>query len=56
MSLGGSKIILKYAGKDATCVMVLSLPFIILSLLIRQEYEPIHPPDAITTNLPPEKQ
>ncbi|KAF9012548.1 FMN-dependent dehydrogenase-domain-containing protein [Cyathus striatus] len=35
---GGSKIILKYAGKDAT-----------------QEYEPIHPPDAITTNLPPEK-
>ncbi|KAG2016109.1 acyl-CoA dehydrogenase, variant 2 [Coprinopsis cinerea AmutBmut pab1-1] len=36
---GGSKIILKYAGKDAT-----------------EEYEPIHPPDAITTNLPPEKQ
>jgi hypothetical protein len=36
---GGSKIILKYAGKDAT-----------------QEYDPIHPPDAITTNLPPEKQ
>ncbi|KAK0486161.1 FMN-dependent dehydrogenase-domain-containing protein [Armillaria novae-zelandiae] len=35
---GGSKIILKYAGKDATA-----------------EYEPIHPPDAITTNLPPEK-
>ncbi|KAJ7284155.1 FMN-dependent dehydrogenase-domain-containing protein [Mycena rebaudengoi] len=35
---GGSKIILKYAGKDAT-----------------QEYDPIHPPDAITTNLPPEK-
>ncbi|KAJ7639200.1 FMN-dependent dehydrogenase-domain-containing protein [Roridomyces roridus] len=35
---GGSKIILKYAGKDAT-----------------QEYEPIHPPDAITNNLPPEK-
>ncbi|KIM82585.1 hypothetical protein PILCRDRAFT_820450 [Piloderma croceum F 1598] len=35
---GGSKIILKYAGKDAT-----------------REYEPIHPPDAITTNLPPEK-
>lgn len=35
---GGSKIILKYAGKDAT-----------------EEYEPIHPPDAITTNLPPEK-
>ncbi|KAI0669650.1 glyoxylate dehydrogenase [Trametes maxima] len=36
---GGSKIILKYAGKDAT-----------------EAYEPIHPPDAITTNLPPEKQ
>ncbi|KDR75645.1 hypothetical protein GALMADRAFT_248239 [Galerina marginata CBS 339.88] len=35
---GGSKIILKYAGKDAT-----------------QEYDPIHPPDAITTNLPPHK-
>ncbi|KAG5637724.1 hypothetical protein H0H81_003434 [Sphagnurus paluster] len=35
---GGSKIILKYAGKDAT-----------------QEYDPIHPPDAITTNLPREK-
>jgi L-lactate dehydrogenase (cytochrome) len=35
---GGSKIILKYAGKDAT-----------------QEYDPIHPPDAITTNLPQEK-
>ncbi|KAF8891834.1 FMN-dependent dehydrogenase-domain-containing protein [Infundibulicybe gibba] len=35
---GGSKIILKYAGKDAT-----------------QEYDPIHPPDAITTNLPVEK-
>ncbi|PFH52160.1 hypothetical protein AMATHDRAFT_140761 [Amanita thiersii Skay4041] len=35
---GGSRIILKYAGKDAT-----------------QEYDPIHPPDAITNNLPPEK-
>ncbi|KAF8584286.1 hypothetical protein K439DRAFT_1633670 [Ramaria rubella] len=35
---GGSKIILKYAGKDAT-----------------DEYDPIHPPDAITTNLPKEK-
>ncbi|KIK95771.1 hypothetical protein PAXRUDRAFT_826689 [Paxillus rubicundulus Ve08.2h10] len=35
---GGSKIILKYAGKDAT-----------------KEYDPIHPPDAITTNLKPEK-
>ncbi|KAG8955612.1 hypothetical protein FRC04_007603 [Tulasnella sp. 424] len=35
---GGSKIILKYAGKDAT-----------------EEYDPIHPPDAITSNLPPEK-
>ncbi|KAG8904618.1 hypothetical protein FRB99_001415 [Tulasnella sp. 403] len=35
---GGSKIILKYAGKDAT-----------------EEYDPIHPPDAITTNLPPGK-
>ncbi|GBE80753.1 FMN-dependent dehydrogenase-domain-containing protein [Sparassis latifolia] len=35
---GGSKIILKYAGKDATA-----------------EYDPIHPPDAITKNLPPEK-
>lgn len=35
---GGSKIILKYAGKDAT-----------------QEYDPIHPPDAITTNLRPDK-
>ncbi|KAI0317183.1 FMN-dependent dehydrogenase-domain-containing protein [Amylostereum chailletii] len=35
---GGSKIILKYAGKDAT-----------------REYEPIHPPNAISDNLPPEK-
>ncbi|TFK78350.1 cytochrome b5, partial [Polyporus arcularius HHB13444] len=35
---GGSKIILKYAGKDATA-----------------EYDPIHPPDAIKTHLPPEK-
>ncbi|KAG6335408.1 hypothetical protein ID866_3682, partial [Astraeus odoratus] len=35
---GGSKIILKYAGKDAT-----------------EEYDPIHPPDAITTNLKPNK-
>ncbi|KAF8891829.1 glyoxylate dehydrogenase [Infundibulicybe gibba] len=35
---GGSKIILKYAGRDAT-----------------EAYEPIHPPDAITTNLPIEK-
>lgn len=35
---GGSKVILKYAGKDAT-----------------KEYDPIHPPDAITTNLKPDK-
>ncbi|KAH9174964.1 glyoxylate dehydrogenase [Lactarius sanguifluus] len=35
---GGSKIILKYAGRDAT-----------------EAYEPIHPPDAITTNLPVSK-
>jgi len=35
---GGAKIILKYAGKDAT-----------------EEYDPIHPPDAITTNLPKDK-
>ncbi|RPD57721.1 hypothetical protein L226DRAFT_554274 [Lentinus tigrinus ALCF2SS1-7] len=35
---GGSRIILKYAGKDATA-----------------EYDPIHPPDAIKTHLPPEK-
>ncbi|KAL4079165.1 glyoxylate dehydrogenase [Scleroderma citrinum] len=35
---GGSKIILKYAGKDAT-----------------EAYDPIHPPDAITTHLPKEK-
>lgn len=35
---GGSRIILKYAGQDAT-----------------EAYEPIHPPDAITTNLPVEK-
>ncbi|KAJ7188747.1 glyoxylate dehydrogenase [Mycena filopes] len=35
---GGSKIILRYAGKDATA-----------------EYEPIHPPDMISSNLPPEK-
>ncbi|KAI0000958.1 FMN-dependent dehydrogenase-domain-containing protein [Russula vinacea] len=41
--LGGSKIILKYAGKDAQ--------------LIRhsREYEPIHPPNAIIDNLPQEK-
>uniref|UniRef100_A0A0W0GCF0 L-lactate dehydrogenase (cytochrome) n=1 Tax=Moniliophthora roreri TaxID=221103 RepID=A0A0W0GCF0_MONRR len=35
---GGSKIILKYAGADAT-----------------EAYEPIHPPNAITDNLPIEK-
>ncbi|KAL5521339.1 hypothetical protein ACEPAG_9263 [Sanghuangporus baumii] len=35
---GGSKIILKYGGKDAT-----------------KEYDPIHPPDAITTHLHPSK-
>ncbi|KAF8841744.1 glyoxylate dehydrogenase [Paxillus ammoniavirescens] len=35
---GGSKIILKYAGKDAT-----------------EAYDPIHPPDAITTHLPKNK-
>ncbi|KAI5829299.1 hypothetical protein K523DRAFT_274784 [Schizophyllum commune Tattone D] len=35
---GGSKIILKYAGKDATA-----------------EYDPIHPPNTIEANLPPEK-
>ncbi|EJD41662.1 hypothetical protein AURDEDRAFT_90114 [Auricularia subglabra TFB-10046 SS5] len=35
---GGSKIILKYAGKDAT-----------------EEYDPIHPPDAITTHLPKDR-
>ncbi|KAJ7125170.1 glyoxylate dehydrogenase [Mycena epipterygia] len=35
---GGSKIILRYAGKDATAA-----------------YEPIHPPDVISSNLPPEK-
>ncbi|KAI0302338.1 glyoxylate dehydrogenase [Multifurca ochricompacta] len=35
---GGSQIILKYAGQDAT-----------------EAYEPIHPPDAITTNLPKNK-
>ncbi|KAI0639264.1 FMN-dependent dehydrogenase-domain-containing protein [Trametes polyzona] len=34
---GGAKIILKYAGKDATSA-----------------YEPIHPPDALDKNLPPE--
>ncbi|KAJ7772058.1 glyoxylate dehydrogenase [Mycena maculata] len=35
---GGSKIILRYAGQDATAA-----------------YEPIHPPDMISSNLPPEK-
>ncbi|CAL1696102.1 unnamed protein product [Somion occarium] len=35
---GGAKIILKYAGRDATSA-----------------YEPIHPPDALEKNLPPEK-
>ncbi|KAH9937553.1 FMN-dependent dehydrogenase-domain-containing protein [Fomitopsis serialis] len=35
---GGAKIILKYAGRDATTA-----------------YEPIHPPDALDKNLPPEK-
>lgn len=35
---GGAKIILKYAGKDAT-----------------EAFEPIHPPDALTKFLPPEK-
>ncbi|KAI0932367.1 hypothetical protein AcW1_000485 [Taiwanofungus camphoratus] len=35
---GGAKIILKYAGRDATAA-----------------YEPIHPPDALDKNLPPQK-
>ncbi|KZT74752.1 hypothetical protein DAEQUDRAFT_719932 [Daedalea quercina L-15889] len=35
---GGSSIILKYAGRDATAV-----------------YDPIHPPDALEKNLPPER-
>ncbi|KAJ7647740.1 FMN-dependent dehydrogenase-domain-containing protein [Roridomyces roridus] len=35
---GGSRIILRYAGKDATAA-----------------YEPIHPPDMISSNLPLEK-
>ncbi|EIW80311.1 glyoxylate dehydrogenase [Coniophora puteana RWD-64-598 SS2] len=35
---GGSRIILKYAGQDAT-----------------EAYDPIHPPDAITTHLPKDK-
>ncbi|KAH9946806.1 FMN-dependent dehydrogenase-domain-containing protein [Amylocystis lapponica] len=35
---GGTRIILKYAGRDATAV-----------------YEPIHPPDALDKNLPPQK-
>lgn len=35
---GGSAIILKYGGRDATAA-----------------YEPIHPPDALEKNLPPEK-
>ncbi|KAI9568876.1 glyoxylate dehydrogenase [Boletus coccyginus] len=35
---GGSKIILKYAGNDAS-----------------DAYDPIHPPDVITTHLPKEK-
>ncbi|KAL7277781.1 hypothetical protein ACG7TL_008724 [Trametes sanguinea] len=44
---GGSKIILKYAGKDATINDQHTWN--------REAYEPIHPPDAITTNLPPSK-
>lgn len=35
---GGRKVILQYAGRDATSV-----------------YEPIHPPDALEKNIPPEK-
>lgn len=35
----------------------LAIPLLwIYPTYISQEYEPIHPPDAITTNLPPEKQ
>jgi len=55
--LGGSKIILKYAGKDATYVFSTAELYVRkLTEWVSQEYEPIHPPDAITTNLPPEKQ
>ncbi|EIM92640.1 uncharacterized protein STEHIDRAFT_117624 [Stereum hirsutum FP-91666 SS1] len=35
---GGRKVILQYAGRDATSV-----------------YEPLHPPDALEKNIPPEK-
>jgi hypothetical protein len=52
---GGSKIILKYAGKDATSVPSLSR-LLATDTRRSEEYEPIHPPDAITSNLPPEKQ
>ncbi|KAH8115419.1 FMN-dependent dehydrogenase-domain-containing protein [Phellopilus nigrolimitatus] len=47
---GGSKIILKYAGKDAT-YQAYRVPRHAYS----KEYDPIHPPDAITTHLPPSK-
>jgi L-lactate dehydrogenase (cytochrome) len=54
---GGSKIILKYAGKDATYVIVdCWLTQGSKMHLFRQEYDPIHPPDAVTTHLPKEKQ
>jgi L-lactate dehydrogenase (cytochrome) len=54
--LGGSKIILKYAGKDATYATKLSELFPVKLMLHSREYEPIHPPNAIIDNLPQEKQ
>ncbi|KAF9243240.1 FMN-dependent dehydrogenase-domain-containing protein [Melanogaster broomeanus] len=51
---GGSKIILKYAGKDATYVTPVPKCHA-ANIHVRKEYDPIHPPDAITTNLKPEK-
>ena len=54
--IGGSKIILKYAGKDATFVRTPIVTILTYLSYISQEYEPIHPPDAITANLPIEKQ
>jgi L-lactate dehydrogenase (cytochrome) len=47
---------LKYAGKDAT-YDILHTPFLrFLCHSGSAAYDPIHPPDAITTNLKPEKQ
>ena len=50
-----AKLFLSMRGKMLRkCTMEVLLQ--LLTMQCRQEYDPIHPPDAITTNLPKDKQ